>query len=132
MSGAARLAITPSFNFVGGYIIHSGAPPGELLLTDPSLLPPQAQLRGFWSPEPGGYHQHRRQQLLGSYQDAEMPSAYASVGPPLAWPHQGSTPSPRKRSAPPAQSPRSQGDEPMLNAHPPFGLLPPLTTTPGL
>ena len=90
--------------------MHSGAAAGELLLTDPSLLPPQGQLRGGpWSPGPGGLYGHGRQQLLGSYQDAQAPGGYASAEPLLTWSHQGSTPSPRKRAAPPVQSPRSQG-----------------------
>ena len=65
--------------------MHSGATPGgELLLTDPSLLPqqsPQAQFRAPRSQDAAGsYYQHDLPPSLGLYQVPQHPLRQLGVG----------------------------------------------------
>lgn len=49
--------------------MHSGgAASGELLLSDPSLLPPQAQLRRLRNPDPASRYGQNLHSVLGAYQ----------------------------------------------------------------
>ncbi len=70
--------------YAGGYIIHSSAAPaGELLLTDPSLLPQrslQAQFCAPRSPDAGSYYRQDLPGGLGAYQVRPYPLRQLGMG----------------------------------------------------